>query len=240
MAALGVYVSLKPQPPNTHTRFIVAFIVLFLCGGVVNVIQTQIASNAQKELQARLEKIQKNTETPAQVTVNVPQPPPPQVVVQPEAPRTRAIVQVSKILVRTTELVKDQPLSANIFVSNIGSEAAYRFRRNFVTALVPVEDIPEKTDINFRRATLKKILEEQRKYPISTLGVGEQSWSTVNTDPVTQEQLDGFLSGKIRFYVYIWARWQGAEHDLDSCTWVQSPGTAHVPQGTPVVLHTCN
>src|SRR5579863_3002066 len=67
MAALGAYVSLRPQPAQRHTKLIVSFVVLFVLGGAINIIQTQRASNAQGQLQSQLAAIQKNTQNPPKV-----------------------------------------------------------------------------------------------------------------------------------------------------------------------------
>ena len=68
MAALGAYVSLKPQPKERHLVLIIAFVALFLLGGGINIIQTKRASDAQTKLQAQLDRIEKKPEpTPQEI-----------------------------------------------------------------------------------------------------------------------------------------------------------------------------
>jgi hypothetical protein len=57
ITVLGIYVSLKPPPETRHRRFIVAFILLALCGGAVNVMQSRRASKLQDDLKSQLNKI---------------------------------------------------------------------------------------------------------------------------------------------------------------------------------------
>ena len=72
MAGLGIKVSLKPPEPSKHKYYIWAFVLLALVGGGVNIAQTRRANAATASLQAQLDRIQKNTETPPQVTVEAP------------------------------------------------------------------------------------------------------------------------------------------------------------------------
>jgi hypothetical protein len=54
LAGLGVYVSLKPQPPEYHRRLIVVFILLALLTIIVGVFQQERAGHEQSKLEAQL------------------------------------------------------------------------------------------------------------------------------------------------------------------------------------------
>ena len=67
LGGLGVYVSMKPVPKETHGRYIAGFMVLGMLGLVCTLIQQVRNSRAQDSLKAQLVVIQKNTERPPQI-----------------------------------------------------------------------------------------------------------------------------------------------------------------------------
>jgi len=57
MAGLGIYVSVKPQPPERHKKLVWAFIVLALLGIGLNAYQQYRNGQSQQRLQSRLDRI---------------------------------------------------------------------------------------------------------------------------------------------------------------------------------------
>lgn len=55
MATLGIYVSIKAQPPERHRKLVIAFVLLGLTGIVVNACQQYRNSKSQQFLQAQLD-----------------------------------------------------------------------------------------------------------------------------------------------------------------------------------------
>jgi len=55
-----------------------------------------------------------------------------------------------------------------------------------------------------------------------TLGKGAGAWQTM-TFNLTEEQANDILQGHRRIFLYVWARWRDAPHDLDSCSYLQRP-----------------
>jgi hypothetical protein len=55
MAGLGVYVSLRPQPPDRHRVLIGSFVVLWIVGAGVSVEQQKRSTQAQSELAGQLQ-----------------------------------------------------------------------------------------------------------------------------------------------------------------------------------------
>ncbi len=247
MAALGVYVSLKPQLPEKHARFIVAFLLLFLGGGVVNVVQTRLASKAQEELRGQLTQIRKNTETPPQVTVNVPPNAPPQIIVNPSQSVSRHIaagfIQFARMpeFLNNGQIAEGVPITTNLFLTNRGSEPVDDFVRVFATAIVSVQGKdPDQVDREVHSALSKQAIKNMKtakKGP--TINVNDVAWNTLSSPPLTKEQADGILRGTLRFYVYGWARWKDELHDFDSCIWLQAPSVPQV-DSNKAVWHVCS
>ena len=247
IAYLGVRVTLHPAETEvSKIKYKLGFVFLTAIAAGLILWQSIMNRKEQGELHSQLNKIQKNTETPPQVTVNVPQSIPPQIIVNPSAsshstPHSSALLQLTGIQILNAELVAGSNISTNVYVGNKGNEPAYDVVRYFAVGLVPLESDPDKQDSRVHAEFLKAALANQRKQVAGhTIGVGEQAWNTLPIGPLTQEQVDGFVSGKHRLYVYAWARWKSALHDLDACRWIQSPGAAHVPVGTPIVVHDCS
>jgi hypothetical protein len=76
-AYMGVYVTLHPPAEEQKSAWKSWFIAIAILGVGLIVLQGYRARSASQELQAQLDKIQHNTETPPQVTVNVPPSPAP-------------------------------------------------------------------------------------------------------------------------------------------------------------------
>jgi hypothetical protein len=76
-----------------------------------------------------------------------------------------------------------------------------------------------------------------------TVGKGEGVWVTLDVPdlsepPLTQQQVRGMREGSYRLYVYVWARWRDAPHDLDLCQWLQ-PITTDTVDNSRLIWHLC-
>lgn len=209
--------------------------------------QTIRTEHSQQKLQAQLDKIQRNTEQPPQVTVNVPQSAPPKIVVNPPHQPTRGgFIQFGRMpeFLNNGQIAAGVPITVNLFLTNKGSEPVDNFYRYLGIALAPItesnsDQVDGEIHSNFQRNALKA----QRELAKSgnkglTINVGETAWNTLNTPPLTKEQVDDIMRGKLRFYVYGWARWKDELHDLDSCTWLQAPSTTQI-DSNKAVWHVC-
>jgi hypothetical protein len=56
--------------------------------------------------------------------------------------------------------------------------------------------------------------------------------------PLTKEQADGLMKGTFRLYVYAWARWRDAPHDVDMCEWLQPPKEKTI-DNKQLIWHLC-
>jgi hypothetical protein len=211
-------------------------------------VQTYRNESAQNNLQAQLDQIQKNTARLPEFMGSVPQSTPPQIIANPKtsAPlrhNPESFLQLGKIQVLHMEIVRDSVMSVNIHIENKSPVPAYHTYRTFAAGMGRLGDDPNKTDQQVHDYFLKRSLAEQRDTVKTskgvTVGIGETIWNTLDLDPLTQEQVDGYISGRMRFYIYVWARWEGNQRDLDVCRWIQYPGTQHVPDGAELVMHDC-
>jgi hypothetical protein len=199
---------------------------------------------AQTALEGRMEKIQKNTETPPQVTVNVPQNAPPQIIVNPPPSRhvSAGSIQSARMpeFLNNGQIAEGVPISVNLSLANRGSEPVDNFERYFGTFLVSVKDRDsQQVDREVHSAFLKEVTKAAKmakKGP--TINVGDVAWNTLVTPPLTKEQVDGILRGTVRFYAYAWARWKDELHDFDSCIWLQAPSVPQI-DSTKAVWHIC-
>jgi hypothetical protein len=75
------------------------------------------------------------------------------------------------------------------------------------------------------------------------VGKDDQPWMTIEIPKPpeigpTQQKVDAILQGKVRIYVYAWARWRDSANDLDFCEWLQPPPT-NIIDNTSLVWHIC-
>jgi hypothetical protein len=244
LAWYAVHISVK----ENRKRNAVIIGIVGVLGISLTVFATVRTGMTQKDLEARLEKIQKNTETPPQVTVNVPQSAPPQIIVNPLRNTSRRIsagfVQFARMpeFIDGGRIAQGVPITANLFLMNRGSEPVDNFKRVFGVALVPVKDKDaNQADREVHSAFSKSVLKSSKmdNQQGTTLNVGDIAWNTLSTPALTKEQVDQLLNGGLRFYVYGWARWKDGLHDFDSCLWLQSPSVPQIDSNT-AVWHVCS
>jgi hypothetical protein len=253
MAALGAYVSLKPQPKERHLVLIIAFVALFLLGGGINIIQTKRASDAQTKLQAQLDRIEKKPEPTPQVTVNVPPQVPPNVFVSqaPQTPQGRDTSGdvMSKVEVINTELKPGTQLAFNLKLLSRSPLPVDGLIHYFAAAAGPIPNVnnweseeDEKVDrevfARFHKASVKEWQAIKPGQPRISIETGKGVYNTVAFGFATQEDVDNVMKGKVRLYAYIRARWKGSSRELEECEWMQPPSTT-VFQDDRIVWHAC-
>jgi hypothetical protein len=236
MAALGGHLA------TNKLGYRIAFWSLGFITSIAVVIVGIRTEHAQSVLQAQLNKIQKNTETPPQVVVNVPPSAPPQITINPPSVAS-GFMQLYRTIIVNPELRAGERISVNIFIRNEGAQPVYSVYRNYFIALSGLSGDPAKVDAHLHARFLKDSLKAKREYAKTnkglTVGVKETLWNSLETDPLTQEQVDGIKQGAIRLYAYAWAGWQGARHDLDACRWFQLDGVTKI-DNKELVTHDCS
>lgn len=189
----------------------------------------------QQNLETTLARIQRNTEAPPKVEVNIPPSIPPQIIVAPPAPSSGPRVSGGFVqFLRTPEFLHGGQLApkvrvdVNLYLVNKGTEPIYGVHRNFALAVAPIGNDPDKVDRDihskFREDSLRRfqleIKANNRGFSVNT---NEAVWNTLSFIPDNQEVVDALTDGTLRFYVYGWARWQEGKHDFDECLWLQRP-----------------
>ncbi|HEX9119489.1 MAG TPA: hypothetical protein VF840_03020 [Terriglobales bacterium] len=239
LAALGGHVA------TDRPGLKLAFWIIGVVGMVVVVVFGIRNQNAQTALQNQLNRIETNTGKQAQVTVNVPQAAPPQIIVAPPVtPSPKAtgggFMQLSRIEIRMQRIEAGAIPSANFFVINKGSEPVEGFERYFGMAVAT--NATDATDKEAAKMLRREALEDHArkiKEHRPMVGVGQQVWNTISLPPLSKEGADGLLRGKDRWYFYVWSRWKGAKRDLDTCEWLQAPPTPEI-KNEELVWHLCN
>jgi hypothetical protein len=143
-------------------------------------------------------------------------------------------------------LAPGERLSVNIWIKNNGGQAVDDTYVLFGVVLGPV--VSEGTDRDTHASLHSRALESYVKMrnegqPGITVGKGEGVWDTlvVPKPPeaaLTQDRIDDILRGSQRLYVFAWARWKDAPHDLDFCEWLQPPLTNEINNAN-LIWHLC-
>lgn len=220
---------------------------LFWGAGVLMVIligiQTYRNENAQADLQKQLNTIQKNTETPP--TFNVTVPPAAPAPIQPH--RSGGFLQFEKVEFREQVMSQDKPFSVNIYVRNSGTEPIYGTCHFFAVQLADGAAKTESASALLDKKMHQKLLEMARKAQKDSLaqhlkgsvvGIGESIWGTFGFNSLTSEQVAGIADGNLRFYVFVWARWDNGDRDVDDCRWLQATGSTKISEWKPI-WHYC-
>ncbi len=225
MAALGVYVSLKPQPPEKHVRFIVAFVILFLGGGVVNVIQTRIASKVQESLQGQLEQIRRNTQNPPVFNV-LPTP----VTILPANPPPK-LAQIVLSETKILPFIEGQKATVNMYWTNSGEAMAKQFCGGGKVYLLPLADLSkdikkaEKVAVDDFK---KRVIPTIKNAPRASLNYGtERVFFSAEGPVLSKEDLNGLGSGQKIMYALsaVYFSDSAGDHYIHRCGFLQSPAT---------------
>jgi hypothetical protein len=240
-AYLGVHVTLHPAESQKEKQFYkIGFVV---CGVLISFLagwQAYRNNKTQNELSQELGRIEKNTNEPPKVQVNVP---PAQVVVEPsEAHMPPSYLEVSNII---------PPQGFNIIAPN------KQFGLNVEFTQVgngPIEDIHNVERIlvgnEKSESSLKSHFSELLNEAIRQDGGRKSALSLLNgrfynsaVSPVlTEDQAKEILDGHQFFYLFIWATWKdqnGSKGKLEQCSWIMKP-PEEFQVGQTISLHSCN
>jgi len=170
---------------------------------------------------------------------------------QPYLPKpalTKGFLQAGKREFRYTQFIPESRLEINMGMINKGTEPTYHSYGYMAVELVENagRTVPE------IEATDKKQLHKFHVQAIANyskrirngdkgemLGVGDEKWNTFGIQNLTQPQVDGLLSGDNRFFIYYWAKWNGAIDDLQECYWLQKPDAKQIDP-PKLVWHICH
>jgi hypothetical protein len=109
-------------------------------------------------------------------------------------------------------------------------------------SMVQISSDSDKSDKEVRER-FRAILDKKKMEIISQhasglyVGKGNSMWDTAHM-PLTQDQIDEILQGRLRLYLNAWAQWRGAAHDLEQCLWLQTPLTNDLTN-SKLIWHVC-
>ncbi len=138
-------------------------------------------------------------------------------------------------------------LGINVWVKNMGDEPVQSMFHFIKVALIEPHQMPQ-ADWDYHKVGLQDAL-KFHEYDINQghkgvrVGAGDGVWTTTMlpsepSPPLTQTQVDEFMQGKLKIYVYVWARWRDAEEDLDFCESLQTPTTNDLDKDK-LIWHLC-
>lgn len=224
---LGGYLT-STKPLHRWSFYLSGLLMLVLI-----VAQTYRTASAQRELSRILGKIERNTEQPPKLEVNVPPPPLPIV-------KSKGFLELEPQWLQT-KIVADAPLTLNLFFTNKGQEPIAGVYHYGVAGPVTAEESP----ITVHEELLKRAGSEYRKelhsrIPGTTVSVGRSIWNgPLGIASLSQEQYTKLKNGSLRFYVFGWAHWNNAVSDLDECVWLKIPDDDDLSQPNKLVWRDC-
>jgi len=148
-------------------------------------------------------------------------------------PTAKAFMQVSDTKFVTPEYAVGVPLQINVAISNKGTERAEDVVRYFQMALIQVgggsesdTTAADERALTLFRSNAEKELTNQRGVPVD---VGTGVWNTLTMPRgMSEQELNEFMQGRQRLYVYVQARWRGASQDYELCRWLQTPQSTKI------------
>lgn len=196
--------------------------------------------HAQATLQSQLDKIQHNTETPPQVTVNVPQAPPPQVVFSENRPKGSLMLSKQEF----PASLHASPFFINLHLMNKGGQPIPDAFYTFKAVLIPIGHIDSaeadrgmyKTLLEEARGTIKTA--KQEAHNAEYFGVGDDHWGTLFLQPTPQD-IQGVLDGTTRLYIFVYAEWDKGTSKYMECKWMQAPAEADYGDASKLIFHLC-
>lgn len=150
-------------------------------------------------------------------------------------PKQKGFMQFEKAWFNNREIQPNGRLTISALIQNDGGEPVDNVYPYFEVRLVRLGSDIASADAEIRAAFRKdaqqahsKMLGEGKQG--ESVGKGHGMWSTMvmpnpPDKPFSQDQVNEITEGRLRIYVYAWARWRDAPHDLDFCQWLQPPPT---------------
>lgn len=223
-AYLGVRVTLHPaETPSAKRSYKLGFLVLTLCAAGLIVSQSLLNRIEQGKLHAQLDKIQKNTEQPPKVELQIPS------MQIPSPPRQRAIIAAVRntegdaILFFKDPQHPDQGWLMNVWCKNIGPIVAKNVSCRFYEKAIAAEHGIPKRDVLIKEWTAYKHSPVSRQIPGDDLSPNDARFGT--TPLGTSEIPPALNSGELVIFV-AGAMWYGDDaggHKKEFCAWAQPP-----------------
>ena len=184
------------------------------------------------ELQAKLDSKPPYSPT---VQVNVPSPPPAQVVLQPGPHATPKLQGFAKpYIALADQSIKDGigiTMNVGVVATGIPIKELYFAPYPAILTALQESDFPE-NERGFHRK-VEELIQKQKKtisrenlVGISVSPNVEHTFVTTKSPPPTDDQVLGLMDGHARLYVIVWARWKdenGVSGETEICRRLQAP-----------------
>jgi energy-coupling factor transporter transmembrane protein EcfT len=160
----------------------------------------------------------------------------------------KGFMQIGKVWFNTKKIVPNDRIIMSMWIVNKGTQPidnVYHFFSMKLIQVGPNEIIADReTHALFLAEALQlhaKMLNEGNRG--MTVGKGEGIWDSMTIPgppqpPLSQDVFDAIIRGDGRLYVYAWARWRDAPHDLDFCNWLQAPPNGDLDD-SKLIWHSC-
>jgi len=155
-------------------------------------------------------------------------------------------LQFDRIEIRqeTSYLAAGKQFGGNFYSRNPGPTRvfnAYGYSKSFV---MEVGDDTDRLVQSLFEQQIRAIREDYLAGKIKgpEQGIGQGLWTTVLTEPLTQEQVDGILKGTVRIYFVTWLAWsdqQGGKDFSYDCRWLQGYTLKAPYKEREIVWHYC-
>jgi hypothetical protein len=157
------------------------------------------------------------------------------------APRV-GFLQLENYWFRPQKLVSDN-LSISLWIRNDGDTPVEGEVHYFEASIVAVErDLlsqEQKIHAQFVSNALNFNADQIGKgFAGRPIGKGQGVWQTMTFPHLPQERIDEILKGQQRIFIYAWARWRDAPHDLDRCFYLQRPESLELKDNS-LIWHLC-
>jgi hypothetical protein len=200
ISILSVLIAKKLAKAESHTGSWATIIVLGVIGTMIAAAQSYRSSNAQSKLQTQLDKIQRNTEQPPNVEVNV---------VPPQGKSERTWINISGGFNPTNlpPFKAGSMFTSNLFFTNgaLGARSVETWQKGLKSDHILSIQEEDKEFKAFR----KEFDDLEKKEPggIKNLGPGQSLWITAFVPgALTDQEAADILASKLFFYILALAK----------------------------------
>jgi hypothetical protein len=132
------------------------------------------------------------------------------------------------------------PLNVHLWMRNLGGFPVNNVYTYYEARLVKIGSDNGRTVHTELRTNALNHLTDVVNAGSRGVTVGRQHglWDTLRME-LSQAQVEGIENGQMRIYIYAWARWKDAQHDLDFCEWLQQPQSGDVSSKS-LIWHVCD
>jgi hypothetical protein len=157
-------------------------------------------------------------------------------------------MQFSRVHFRTNQITAGERIIFDVDMTNNGNQPVeqeyWYFEARLVRVVGDLSAADDQVHDGFRKDAVKRLAQLLDKGAQGVqVGKGDTQWLTftIPTEtgaPLAPDVAEEIKDGRVRLYVYAWARWRNAPHDLDYCASLQPPQTAETDDKT-AVWHQC-